>query len=196
MKSLGLNPTQFADEIGVQRSSISHILSGRNNPSLDLVTKILNRFKDVDSNWLILGKGSLFSISGEKDFQDENIKFSEPSIKHNNGFAESLFDDIQEDNRNINNKNKISDLEKKIEILEKHYKEKDFLQNSIEESKTKKSLSVNKNLDTITEPESIGKILKESNQDRVDSNPSNEVKHIKKIIVFYSDNSFEEFPKN
>ena len=131
MKSLGLNPTQFADEIGVQRSSISHILSGRNNPSLDLVTKILNRFKDVDSNWLILGKGSLFSISGEKDFQDENIKFSEPSIKYNNGFAESLFDDIQEDNRNINNKNKISDLEKKIEILEKHYKEKDFSLNHL-----------------------------------------------------------------
>ena len=59
MKSFGMNPTEFADEIGVQRSSISHILSGRNNPSLDLVTKILNRFPEIDSNWLVLGKGSL-----------------------------------------------------------------------------------------------------------------------------------------
>ena len=48
----------FADKIGVQRSSISHILSGRNKPSLDFILKITSEFKDVDIHWLLKGKGS------------------------------------------------------------------------------------------------------------------------------------------
>lgn len=47
----------FADKIGVQRSSVSHILSGRNKPSLDFVMKILNQFNEVDLYWLLNGKG-------------------------------------------------------------------------------------------------------------------------------------------
>ena len=48
----------FADKIGVQRSSISHILSGRNKPSLDFILKVTNEFTDVDIYWLLNGKGS------------------------------------------------------------------------------------------------------------------------------------------
>jgi transcriptional regulator with XRE-family HTH domain len=53
-----LTASLFADKIGVQRSSISHILSGRNKPSLDFVLKITIEFKDVDIHWLLNGKGS------------------------------------------------------------------------------------------------------------------------------------------
>ncbi len=53
-----LTASLFADRIGVQRSSISHILSGRNKPSLDFVLKITSEFKDVDIHWLLNGKGS------------------------------------------------------------------------------------------------------------------------------------------
>jgi transcriptional regulator with XRE-family HTH domain len=53
-----LTASQFADQIGVQRSSISHILSGRNKPSLDFVLKVTNQFSDVDIYWLLNGKGS------------------------------------------------------------------------------------------------------------------------------------------
>lgn len=49
--------SSFADKIGVQRSSISHILSGRNKPSLDFVLKITSTFSEVDIHWLISGKG-------------------------------------------------------------------------------------------------------------------------------------------
>jgi transcriptional regulator with XRE-family HTH domain len=52
-----LSASLFADKIGVQRSSISHILSGRNKPSLDFVLKITGEFKDVDIHWLLNGKG-------------------------------------------------------------------------------------------------------------------------------------------
>jgi transcriptional regulator with XRE-family HTH domain len=46
----------FADKIGVQRSSLSHLLSGRNKPSLDFILKILDVFPDVDLYWMINGK--------------------------------------------------------------------------------------------------------------------------------------------
>lgn len=47
----------FADVIGVQRSSISHLLSGRNKPSLDFVLKVLDHYKGVELYWLLNGKG-------------------------------------------------------------------------------------------------------------------------------------------
>lgn len=52
-----LTASLFADKIGVQRSSISHILSGRNKPSLDFILKVTNTFLDVDIYWLLNGKG-------------------------------------------------------------------------------------------------------------------------------------------
>ncbi len=52
-----LTASLFADKIGVQRSSISHILSGRNKPSLDFVMKVLSYFPEVDLYWLLNGKG-------------------------------------------------------------------------------------------------------------------------------------------
>jgi transcriptional regulator with XRE-family HTH domain len=49
----GLSPSYFADTIGIQRSSISHILSGRNKPSLDIIQRILKVFPDIDRDWLL-----------------------------------------------------------------------------------------------------------------------------------------------
>ncbi len=61
IKAKNYTSAQFAEEIGVQKSGISHIISGRNNPSLDFVQKILTRFPEVSMEWLILGKGPMFS---------------------------------------------------------------------------------------------------------------------------------------
>ncbi|MET2984836.1 helix-turn-helix domain-containing protein [Aureibaculum conchae] len=52
-----LSAAAFADRIEVQRSSISHLLSGRNKPSLDFVLKVLDNFKEVELYWLLNGKG-------------------------------------------------------------------------------------------------------------------------------------------
>ena len=54
----GLSASGFADKIGVQRSSLSHLLSGRNKPSLDLILKIVQNFPDVDLYWILNGKGN------------------------------------------------------------------------------------------------------------------------------------------
>ena len=58
MKSYALTPSQFADKAGVQRASISHILSGRNKPSLEVMLKIYEAFPGLDMQWLMTGKGN------------------------------------------------------------------------------------------------------------------------------------------
>ncbi len=67
----GINPSTFADEIGVQRSSISHILSNRNKPSLDIITKILSRYRNIDSEWLIMGRGTPYK--SDKNINKEEV---------------------------------------------------------------------------------------------------------------------------
>ena len=57
MEHEGLSSSKFAEEIDIQRSAMSHILSGRNNPSLDVLLKILKKFTYIDSDWLLFGKG-------------------------------------------------------------------------------------------------------------------------------------------
>ncbi|GGD27823.1 helix-turn-helix domain-containing protein [Flavobacterium orientale] len=52
-----LNASSFADKIGVQRSSLSHLLSGRNKPSLEFVLKVSESFPEVDLYWFLLNKG-------------------------------------------------------------------------------------------------------------------------------------------
>lgn len=60
IKEYNLTSSIFADEIKIQRAQISHILSGRNNASLDIIQKILMRFPRVNSEWLMLGIGKMF----------------------------------------------------------------------------------------------------------------------------------------
>jgi transcriptional regulator with XRE-family HTH domain len=78
---LGLSPSAFADKIGVQRSGISHILSGRNRPSLDLIMKIIAAFPEVDVYWILSGKGSM--ITDEKyptaEIEVKDAKTNKPS---------------------------------------------------------------------------------------------------------------------
>lgn len=53
-----LSASVFADKMGVQRSGLSHLMSGRNKPSLDFVMKIIENFPDVDFYWLLNGEGT------------------------------------------------------------------------------------------------------------------------------------------
>ena len=57
MEFEALKPSELADKINVNRATISHILSGRNKPSLDFILKVTKAFSDVDIYWLLNGKG-------------------------------------------------------------------------------------------------------------------------------------------
>lgn len=56
MKENSSSPAEFSEKTGIQRPALSHIFSGRNKPSLEMVTKILTKFPHVNAEWLITGK--------------------------------------------------------------------------------------------------------------------------------------------
>ena len=82
-----LSASSFADKIGVQRSSMSHLLSGRNKPSLDFVLKITDVFPEVDLYWLLLNKGNFPKDESTKILKTENSNKSDIS-----NFSTELFD--------------------------------------------------------------------------------------------------------
>lgn len=74
----------FAEEIGVQPSGISHILSGRNNPSLDFVVKMLSKYPSLSAEWLLFGRGQMFREGTIGDlFDSYNSESSEKTNKLN-----------------------------------------------------------------------------------------------------------------
>jgi transcriptional regulator with XRE-family HTH domain len=60
LAQLSISAAELADKIGVQRSSISHILNGRNLPSSQFIERLLNSYPELDARWLITGKGGIF----------------------------------------------------------------------------------------------------------------------------------------
>lgn len=76
-----ISQSQFADTINVGRASISHVLSGRNNPSYDFVKAIMTAYPELNIEWLMLGKGKMY-----KNSQTEGSPAPAPQI------SRSLFD--------------------------------------------------------------------------------------------------------
>lgn len=68
MNHLGLISSEIAEKIGVNRATISHILSGRNRPSIDFLQKLLNAYPSLNSNWLITGIGYM---SNNEEYKEE-----------------------------------------------------------------------------------------------------------------------------
>ncbi|HBF88698.1 MAG TPA: transcriptional regulator [Bacteroidales bacterium] len=80
IKEYALSSSIFADEIKVQRAQISHIISGRNNPSLDIAQKILLRFPGINPEWLILGTGKMLKSETTQmkfNYEPENVPTNE-----------------------------------------------------------------------------------------------------------------------
>ena len=98
IKMHNLSSSAFADKIGVQRSSVSHILTGRNNPSLDFIEKTLKNFPRVNADWLILGKTVTTTIDTNKAINDEK-KLLEPEMVGNHD--QDLKSEKQQNNRTI-----------------------------------------------------------------------------------------------
>lgn len=76
-----LTNSSIAEKMGVQASSITHLFSGRNNPSLDFVLKLIETFPEVDFYWLVFGKGSFPRKLDDKKSNDNKIdKQSDSSL--------------------------------------------------------------------------------------------------------------------
>jgi transcriptional regulator with XRE-family HTH domain len=148
MQTENMNSAQFAVEIGIQGSTLSHILNGRNKPSLDVLKKILNRFRTINPEWLILDVGTMYRQ--EKHSQTPTLFDSEPeNSKKSESYSASVTpkndtpkESNQQDNVNFQNQQLFNSTPNPVQTL---------------------------------------------------SPLQTAVKTVKKIIVYYSDNTFQEF---
>ena len=79
----GLKSSALADSIAVNRATISHILSGRNKPSIDFLEKLLNVYPNVNANWLISGIG----------YMQDNMEKKEVLVSKKIGKVVVFYDD-------------------------------------------------------------------------------------------------------
>jgi len=114
MELSGSSPAQFAGAIGINRSNLTHLFSGRNQPSLDLARKILLAFPEVKTEWLIMGVGPMTKTDAEKIQPPIQSGPIEPDL-----FSSK---DIAETKRSIKEDSKIETLN--IETIESNHDKK------------------------------------------------------------------------
>ena len=74
LKYKNLSASQFANKIDVSNSAISHIINGRNKPSIEIIQNILLKFPDLNPRWLILGEGEILSVNSNINKQEKISK--------------------------------------------------------------------------------------------------------------------------
>jgi transcriptional regulator with XRE-family HTH domain len=177
IKAMNLTAAQFADEIGVQKSSISHIISGRNNASLDFVQKILYRYPEVNMDWLMFGKGPLF----KDQISDRNASNGEVLNAVPNPVQPpvDLFSEVISETHHEN--------QKEIGLIRDQIPERKSNQVDFDD----KSNSPDKEYKIGVEAKST--TLPTENKTESSGNKVNTTKILVKIVEFYSDNTFREF---
>lgn len=97
---LGYNKSTFAQKIGVSQPIVTHITTGRNNPGLEVIQKILSNCQDVNPDWLLLGRGEMIL---------------------NNRLNKDIINTLLSDTNDnlIKLKNEVIDLEEKLELFKK-----------------------------------------------------------------------------
>ena len=106
IKTENKTAVQFAKEIGVQPSAVSHILSGRNNPSLDFILRMLNRYDYLSTDWLLFGKGDMYKVKvNEPTLFDVTPYEVGNNLPDDDGYEDNYIEndseDLAEDNSQI-----------------------------------------------------------------------------------------------
>lgn len=156
-------PSEFADEIDVQRSSISHITSGRNKPSLEFIIKIKSRFPEILWDWLINGDGEMLK-SDEPAVEEEEIV--EEKAKPTS--LPDLFTLIDDDNFGV--------TESEDRVLKQNPREFDI-----------------PNQGTVDEKINDSQRLEKTNEEIINQVIGNQDHKIKRIVLFFDNGKFESY---
>lgn len=154
MESEHLTPSAFADKLQLGRAVISHILNGRNNPSLDVVARILSNMNNIDPDWLITGNGNM-----HKSEQTEKVSTVQQTLMNNYPLNQNKPD--------LFSQNYISPP---ITQQEPEYRK----ENIVEQPQKTVENVLNQTVIYQKQPE----------------------RKISKIIIYYTDNTFETFDAN
>ncbi|WP_336688872.1 MULTISPECIES: helix-turn-helix transcriptional regulator [unclassified Chryseobacterium] len=164
-----LSSSEFADEIEVQRSSISHITSGRNKPSLEFIIKIKSRFPEILWDWLITGEGEML----KSELPESDIPELEEEIYEEEKPRTTSLPDLF---TMVNNDEDFGSEETEIEPSEMKRQESLIP----DQSKAHEKISDSQRL--------------ENNSDQIIAQAiENQQNKIKRIVIFYENGKFESF---
>lgn len=211
-----ITPARLADTLGVQRSGLSHILSGRNKPGYEFITKLLTKFPHINSDWLLLGKGkpykemaagqggtaSLLSSqnSGNSVYGKNGISGSSNFVGNRIQYDSILYDSIQQNDLSYNN---IQDSSVQSNSIQYNgLQEAEFLSSEDLGAKSPESSNLQNTENNTYNTDNLNNThknnLSEPSENRVNGQnkaDGGKKKRIKRVIIFYSDGSFEElFP--
>ena len=168
MKSRNLNAAQFADEIGVQRSSVSHILTGRNKASLDFLLKVLQRYPEIDTDWLLIGKGLMLRKASINAINSVDTKKNGPTVMPTTTLPIASTGDL----------------------FTQHIEMQDHKKVEVEKEGTSEPIIPKRNIVALNEDE-------EQKKPDEKVNKTNSVRLVEKIVIFYSDKTFVDYkPEN
>ncbi|AFL82087.1 plasmid maintenance system antidote protein [Aequorivita sublithincola DSM 14238] len=123
----GITATAFAEKIDFNRSTISHLLSGRNKPSLEFVLKLLQKFPEVELNWLLFGKGSFPIISESKPVEvPTKQEFPNSEVNSPDLFSETTNSERQKNNSEQEKVIQMNKNGKEIEKIVIFYQDSSF----------------------------------------------------------------------
>ncbi|MBW7846771.1 MAG: helix-turn-helix transcriptional regulator [Bacteroidales bacterium] len=111
MKMKSVNAAEFADMMQIKRPGLSHILTGRNNPSLDFVIKLKDTFPEINLEWLLYGRGPVTQVGDQKPSR-VLVQSAQPDLFSMNEFSkvtEVTANELEMDVKQMNEKPEIKD---------------------------------------------------------------------------------------
>ena len=177
-----LSPAQLADRLGVQRSGISHILSGRNKPSFELLQRVVQSFPEISAEWLITGNGKPLKEQNQAAASGATSSATSGAANsRSSGTTPSISPSTTSGSNNSSTSGTISGATPPFEGL--------F--NSSEAATEPQIPAQTSDIEGIEDEISDFQPLQSS---IFDANPANdrEKRALKRVILIYNDNTFEE----
>ena len=198
-----LSPSVFADTIGISRSGMTHLLTGRNQPSLDVAKKILAKYPEVSTEWLIMGMGEMFRPEEQQNTKVNEVKVAPPQKSYPD--VNSKFDrqtDLFGEFENAEKSEEDVFEDTSVDLPAVTMQETDAVSVSKQEEPVADLQPVTEasSLDTKTlssrprKSTEIRPTAATTNRARRQQNDSSE-KKLQKIVFFYDDHSFEIYEK-
>lgn len=199
LKAKNVTARQFAEEIGIQPSGMSHILSGRNNPSLEFIMKVMKRWPEININWLMFGKGEMYVNNNEVIHSAGDTMASEPDEVAPRPDEFDLFSQPPVPQASLDSQNRKNVVPHEeihpVDYQEDSDKEENAPADVVVEDRPTENQSVatesKSNISVGEKPDEIS--IKEEAKPAARVQPIVPRKRIAKLVILYDDHSFSEY---
>lgn len=190
LKSKNITSSQLAEKIGIQPSGMSHILNGRNNPSLDFVKKVLVAYPEISPDWMLFGNGEMLR-SAETAKIPEN---KEVNVSLDSQLSENKQVVSQQAELFMQNSMNIPDIPPEQSLSQMFFSDSDTAENETVANSSKAQLSEIEHVKKKYEPAEIS--INESAPHSESKNAVLVEKKVERFLVLFSDHTFTEYTRN